>query len=249
MKHLLLLTGFALLAGCADPLAGIPRFDPAEVQEGSRSLMAPGDSSTGPEADGDKTTAEAEKDKKPGGILGIFGADDRPETGAAAPESALPEVTYDETVPYGTVARACAARGRPLGRKVATAEARGYRLYDSAPRSEGLRTFYITGFPDGCPRQITAVNALFGTPSMYESLHYGPAGAHLGKGKTDAAYESLKRRVCGSGKGRPCGSAMGEMDRTTFFLTYYPRMGATPRWAELLIHRGEVLASDFKSPG
>lgn len=185
-----------------------------------------------------------------GGLLGLFAPRGTGSTEtASAPESALPEVPYGTVIPYGEVARSCDARGRNLGSKIENAPARGYRLYDSAPGTAGLRTYYITGFPDGCPRQITAANVLLGAPSLYEKLHYGPTGAHLASGETDAAYERVKRKICGKSKGRPCGGKIGEMDRTTFFITSYPRLGSTPRWSEVLIHKGEVMASGFKSAG
>ncbi|GLQ25605.1 hypothetical protein [Sulfitobacter pacificus] len=168
---------------------------------------------------------------------------------AQAAESNLPEVDYGTVLPYGVIARNCAAKRQPLGRKVDAARSSGYALYDSQPNAAGMRTFYITGFDDGCPRQITAAHVLLGEPSFYEQLHYGPAGQHLAFGATDKAYEKVKGRVCGVRKGKPCGSKMKKLERETLFVNAYERLNDNTRWSEQLIHGGEVVASEIKSNG
>ncbi|UWR14575.1 hypothetical protein [Sulfitobacter sp. M368] len=167
---------------------------------------------------------------------------DKPRTGPDATD-----VPYGTVLPYGVIARVCEARRKPLGRKVEKANARGFALFDSNPDSAAPRTFYLTGFPDGCPRQLTAASVLLGAPSLYEQLHYGPAGKHLAYGATDKAYEKVKSRVCGARKGKPCGSKISQLEKTTFFVNTYERFGGNARWSELLIHDGEVLAASLKS--
>ncbi len=157
------------------------------------------------------------------------------------------DVTFGTVLPYGEVGRVCDARGKPLGRKVENASASRYKLFDSTPNATGQRTYYITGFSDGCPRQLTAAHVLLGAPSFYELLHYGPAGAHLPVGETDRAYEKVKAQVCGARKGKPCGSKMQSLERTTFFVNAYERMKDNTRWSELLVHQGRVVASTMKS--
>jgi hypothetical protein len=157
------------------------------------------------------------------------------------------DVDYDTVLPFGEVARACVASGRPLGRKVDKAPARGYTLYDTKPDTIAPRTFYITGFNDGCPRQLTAANVLLGSASLYERLHYGPGGENLPVAATDKAYEKIKRRVCGVSRRKPCGSNIRKMERSTFFVTAYSQFGNANSWSELLIHDGEVLAAAIKS--
>ena len=115
--------------------------------------------------------------------------------------------------------------------------------------AEEMRTFYITGFDDGCPRQLTAAHVLLGAPSFYELLHYGPAGEHLAQGETDAAYERVKREVCGARKGRPCGAQIKRLERSTFFVNAYPRADDNTGWSEMLIHKGTVMATAQKSSG
>ncbi len=143
----------------------------------------------------------------------------------------------------------CEAKGKPLGQKVEKATARGYSLHDSQPGATGMRTYYITGFADGCPRQLTAANVLLGSVSLYEVLHYGPGGEHLPKAETDRAYEKLKRRICRVGRGKPCGAGLRRMEKNTFFVSAYPSFGDAKSWKELLIHDGSVLASTVKSNG
>lgn len=158
------------------------------------------------------------------------------------------DVAHGTVLPYGVIARSCETKRRSLGKKVESS-ASGFKLYDTNPGISGQRTYYITGFADGCPRQLTAANVLLGAPSFYELLHYGPAGAHLPVGETDRAYEKVKRQVCGSGKGKPCGSRIKSLERNTVFVNAYARPKDNTSWSEMLIHDGEVLATTEKSSG
>lgn len=209
--------------------------DPAPVASQEASLTAPAEASAQPEEPA--MAAPQRKD-----FFARLG-------GASAPDaqSNLLEVDYGTVVPYGVLARSCASKRKSLGKKVdATA---GFKLYDSNPGLIVQRTFYITGFGDGCPRQFTAAQALLGAPSLYEQLHYGPAGAHLAYGDTDKAYEKVKRDVCGARKGKPCGSAIRRLERSTVFVNTYDRATDNRSWSEVLIHQGEVMARSNKSSG
>jgi len=157
------------------------------------------------------------------------------------------DVPFGTVLPYGTVARVCDARRQSLGKKIESASASGYKLYDSNPAASGPRTYYITGFADNCPRQLTAAHVVLGSPSFYELLHYGPTGAHLVTGETDRAYEKVKGRVCGVRKGKPCGSRMRQLERGTFFVNAYERMDDNTRWSEMLVHDGAVIAAALKT--
>lgn len=159
------------------------------------------------------------------------------------------DVPFGTMLPYGVVARVCEAKGKSMGQKIEAGPARGYALYDSAPGSATARTYYITGFADGCPRQLTAANVLLGGARLYEQLHYGPGGENLPVAATDAAYEKIKRRVCGARKGKPCGAKIAKMERSTFFVSAYDSFGNSSRWSELLIHNGAVIASALKTNG
>ena len=156
------------------------------------------------------------------------------------------DVAPGTILPFGEVARSCGTAKNQLGRKVDKAPAKGYTLYDTQPNTAAPRTFYLTGFSDGCPRQFTAANVLLGSAALYERLHYGPGGEFLPVGATDKAYEKVKRRVCGTGRRKPCGGKIKQMERSTFFVTAYSRFGNANSWSELLVHDGQVLAAAIK---
>ncbi|MBV7394270.1 hypothetical protein [Mameliella sediminis] len=262
---ILLCVGLAL-AGCGDPLSEVPRYSDVPVAEdaGQADVLPP---------ETPRTPATAPAPKR--GLLGLFGAKaaaakgEVPDPGAteaadpvelaevSAPARARPprrgapdarEVPFGATLPYGALARVCDAPRRKLGKKVEGYPERGSKfvLYDSAPASTGPRSFYLTGFSDGCARQFTAALVIFGSPESYEQIHYGPSGEALPVSETDEAYEKLKRRVCGVRKGKPCGSKMNRLARNTVFVSVYERFGSNPRWKNILLHDGEVLAMDMK---
>lgn len=178
---------------------------------------------------------------------GLFGgvATDAPRKGPDARD-----VDYGTVLAYGEVARVCGARGRPLGRKIdkAPARGRGYALFDSDPNATAPRTFYVTGFSDGCPRQFTAALALLGAPSLHEQLRYGRPSTEYPYSTTDKAYEKVKSSVCRVGKRKPCGAKISEMEKNTVFISTYERFGNNARWADILIHDGAVLAAAIKQP-
>jgi len=213
-----------------------------------------------------------------GGFLGLFRRpaqdQDAPRTAALAPQTdpaplaapetdrssrfgsrpsrrgvALREVPYGTVLPYGEVARVCSAKRQELGRRMARApRTRGYTLYDSLPDAAGPRTWYVTGFSDGCPRQFTAALAVFGAPSMHEQLRYGLPADEYPYSDTDKAYERIKSRICGVAKRKPCGAKLSSVERNTIFISTYERFGDNTRWADILLHDGEVVASAIKTP-
>ena len=156
------------------------------------------------------------------------------------------EVAYGTVLPFGQIARVCEARSKPMGRKIDKISARGFALWDSAPEQAQPRTFYVTGYDDNCPRQFTAATALFGAPSLYELLRFSPAGKNLPYSDTDKAYDKVKSSVCGAGKRKPCGKKVGQLDKTTAFISAYEVFGDTSRWAEFLVHDGATLAAALK---
>ncbi len=159
------------------------------------------------------------------------------------------QVALGTTLPYGKIARVCGANPSQMGKKAGQwpERGRGYTLYDSTPGATGQRSFYLTGFDDGCARVFSAALVLFASPESYEAIHYGPAGATLPTSETDRAYEKVKSRVCRVGKGKPCGSKMKKLSKDTVFVTVYERFGGSPRWKNFLLHDGGVEAMDIKS--
>jgi hypothetical protein len=165
---------------------------------------------------------------------------------AAGPDAQ--DVAIGTTLPFGVVARTCAARGRALGQEIAhfPERGKGYRLHDSAPGTTAPHTFYVSGFRDGCPRQFTAALAIFGAPSMYEQLRYGDAAKDHPNSATDTAYEKVKSQVCGVSRRKPCGRNIKNLERDTVFISAYERFEDNARWADILVHDGAILAANIK---
>jgi len=219
LRTILLSLAVLTLFACADPLAGVDRLSDVDLVDDTSVAAIP-----------------EPQEQEAAGFLGrILGT---------ATATSLTDVTYGTQLPFGQVGRVCDAKGRNLGKAVGDIDAPGYKIFDSAPDVVSKRTFYLTGFSDGCPRQFTAATALPAAPSRYEEFRYGPAGANLPYGATDKAYDKLKRSECGVGKRKPCGS---KLDRSTFFVSAYEFYGNNARWASILIHNGAVLETAIKN--
>lgn len=223
------------------------------------------DPQTAPAPDAATPPADPEKRR---GLLGLFRgnavADDTVQTASLTPDATgrgifgtarpagidMLDVPVGAVLPYGSVARVCDATPRNMGRKIDKAPARGsgFTLYDSEPQSTGARTFYVTGFADGCARQFTAALAMFGAPSMHEQLRYGRPAEDYPYSDTDEAYEKVKRQICRVGKRKPCGSAIRRLERDTVFVSTYENFGNNARWADILLHDGQVMAAAIKTP-
>jgi hypothetical protein len=195
---------------------------------------------------------EAPAPKKKRGLFGagLGGTGGKTKSGRA-PKIGDPDyeqVKAGTTLPYGRLARICGVSKAQLGSKAGSwpERGRGYTLYDSAPGGIGQRTFYLTGFDDGCARQFTAALVMFASPESYEAIHYGPSGKSQPVSDTDRAYEKIKSKVCRVKAGKPCGSSMKKLSKDTVFVTVYERFGGSPRWKNLLLHDGEVAALDIK---
>lgn len=178
--------------------------------------------------------------------------DAAPTAVAKGPSPDAPDyriVPMGTVLPYGVLARVCDVSTRQLGTRVERyPESRSvYTLYDSQPGNTSAHTFYVTGFGDGCARQFTAALALFGSPETHEQLRYGLPSKVQPYSSTDAAYETLKSRVCRVGKGKPCGSSMPQLARTTAFVSVYETFGSNPEWKTILLHDGEVVETDIRS--
>lgn len=158
-------------------------------------------------------------------------------------------VSYGETLPYGKIATVCDVSPAQLGKKVDQYPARGkgYTLYDSNPTAEGLRTHYLTGFKDGCARQFTSALALFGSVETHQTVRYKKSNSDLPYSNSDTAFENVKSNVCKVGKGTPCSeNGTAKLDKNMVFVSVYERFGTNPRWADILLYKGTVLAKDFK---
>ncbi|WP_299784665.1 hypothetical protein [uncultured Marivita sp.] len=178
---------------------------------------------------------------------GLFGGG-RSSNGPKPGDPDYQIVEMGTVLPYGTLARVCNVPTRQLGTRVERYPERRstYAIYDSQPGNTAPHTFYVTGFDDGCARQFTAALAMFGSPETHEQLRYGLPSQVQPYSSTDAAYETLKSRVCRVGKGKPCGSAMSRLARDTVFVSVYERFGSNPVWKTILLHDGEVVETDIR---
>ena len=134
---------------------------------------------------------------------------------------ALVPVSPGQTLPFGQLARACEVDRSALGTRIETAE--GYELYDSAPGQTAPRTHYITGFADGCPRQVTGGLAMFGDTETHAALL---AAGGLPRSRLDDLAAGL-------------GNA-----RRTVFVTVYRGFGGG-EFGDVLLSGGEVVAAEF----
>lgn len=158
-------------------------------------------------------------------------------------------VSYGDTLPYGRIATVCGLSKSQLGQKVDQYPERGsgYTLYDSNPAAGGLRTHYLTGFKDGCARQFTSALAIFGSVETHQTVRYKKSNSDLPYSNSDTAFEKVKASVCKVGKGKPCSeNGTDKLDKTMVFVSVYERFGTNPRWADILLYKGSVLAKDFK---
>ena len=138
------------------------------------------------------------------------------------------------------VAVVCSISARSLGTVVG--QASGYTIHDSNTASVVPRPHYVTGFSDGCARRFRAALILFGDVGTHEVIRYSEGTEDLPFTATDTAYEDIKRRVCGVGRGQPCGAALDRLAVTTTFLTVYETFGTNAEWAKVLLSGGELIA-------
>lgn len=177
---------------------------------------------------------------------GFFGRANRPSSKAKPPS--VPPGTL---LSFGVVKPVCDLPRTKRGKETGVFPERGktWRLYDSAPGSTTPHPFYVTGFDDGCARTFTAAVAVFGAPQMHELLRYGLAATVQPYSETDKAYEKIKSRVCKTGRGKPCGARIAKLEKNTVFVSAYEKYGNNSRWFNMLLHDGEIAATDVKSGG
>ncbi|WP_226628122.1 hypothetical protein [Alloyangia pacifica] len=230
------------LAACDTP-GDVPRLSDVELDESAgQSAALPSEAELSEEGGFLAATETPPPGAAPpqNGLLGWLGGQ------AAAAKGSGPDarqIRFGTALPYGEIARVCGVPDKRLGVPVAQypETRRGYVLYDSRPGTTAPRALYITGFDDGCARQVTGALALFGDPELHEQLRYGLAGRSLPRGRVDGAYETVKAEVCGVSAGRPCGRAMRRLARDTAFLSVYPAFGSAS-YVNMLLHDGQVIA-------
>ncbi len=179
-------------------------------------------------------------EKERGAFKGLFSQ--RKAARLTGPDATL--IEPGTALPYGVIARVCKLKRSEMGREVErSSDGKGkFRLYDSAPGNTAMHAYYITGFDDGCPRQVSAALAVFGDVARHEFLRYGPASKGQPWSETDASYEQIKRKVCKVGKGKPCGNNLTKLEKSTSFLTVYNSFVGAASWRNILLHDGSVVA-------
>lgn len=185
------------------------------------------------------------KPKKP--LFGFLA----PKDGAdKARKKSRSTVALGETLPFGTVGISCEARPKDMGKRVdqfPSAGSASWQIYDTAPSSTAPRTQFITGFKDGCARQVTAALILFGSPSLHEVHRYAKARSKVSWSKADNSYESLKSKVCGVGRKTPCPSGkLGQLEKQMAFVSIYKQFGDDKGWLELLLHDGKMETQELR---
>lgn len=223
----------ALDSTSSTPLTQVERLEEVEAGENkARVAVVPHTVPSAPQALSTPSIAQR-----------MWGALRGAEAGAALPEDA---VVWGTRPKFGVVAPVCHYSKKDLGTLVGQYPDKRpqYRLYDSDTTAERARAFYITGFADGCLRQVTAAQVVFGTVQMHEQLRYGlPSDLYPYTG-TDKAYEGLKRRICKVARKTPCaGPQKDVLMKTAVFLSVYNAGFDGGDWASLLIHDGRLLAS------
>ncbi len=147
-----------------------------------------------------------------------------------------------ERLTFGDLGIACGpvAMGRAVDQFPPEGRAR-WRIHDTAPGTTEPRAQFVTGFDDGCARQVEAALVVFGAPRVHEALRYG-AGARASWSETDTAYERVKARICGVGQGTPCPEGRAAaMEERAAFVTFYDRFeGGEGR--TLLLSDGRIVA-------
>jgi hypothetical protein len=170
---------------------------------------------------------------------GLFGPRKSGATGGAKST-----VARGEVLPFGQVGVACGLRKSEMGRQVDHFPKEGkaqWFLFDTNPASTGPRTQFITGFSDKCARQFTASLALFGAPALHETHRYSSSQRHKPYSQADTAYEAIKSRLCGVGRGKRCPAAkIGAVESKVAFVSIYNRFGDTKGWLELLLNNGKL---------
>lgn len=164
---------------------------------------------------------------------------------ASAPAAPVDSgISFGTQVPYGKIAKVCDAPRGGLGTLIS--DISGFRIYDSNPGSTQLRAHYVTGFKDGCTRQFSSALTLTGDVGTHEVVRYLPTNS-AAYNATDKAYEAIKASFCRAGFNKPCGTRLNALAKNTTFITAYETFGSRPRWAEILLHNGEMKAMDFKT--
>jgi hypothetical protein len=174
----------------------------------------------------------------------------RSKANKTAPQKSHSTVALGEVLPFGTVGISCEARPKDMGKQVDKFPSSGsasWQIFDTDPSSTAPRTQFITGFKDGCARQVTAALVLFGSPSLHEVHRYTKARSKVSWSKADNSYETIKSSVCSVGRKTPCPSGkLDRLEQQMAFVSVYKQFGDAKGWLELLLHNGKMETQELR---
>jgi len=174
----------------------------------------------------------------------------KPKGGSTKANKSHSTVAVGEVLPFGAVGISCEARPKDMGKRVDQFPSSGaptWQIFDTDPSSTAPRTQFITGFSDGCARQVTAALILFGSPSLHEVHRYSKARSKVSWSKADNSYETIKSKVCSVGRNTPC--PLGKVDKLEkhmAFVSVYKQFGDAKGWLELLLHDGKMETKELR---
>ena len=176
-----------------------------------------------------------------GGLAEMFSM--RAEAAAPPNPGFDPNATNSGLIPFGEVIKVCGLPKREFGTEVARSGNDGtFRLYDTDPIGTLQRAQFLTGFKDGCARRFTGALAMFGSFDVHEAKRYSKSNK-TPYSNVDLAYEKVKSRICGVGRGKPCTESKAErLYREVTFVTVYRAFGGADEWMELMLHKGDLVS-------
>lgn len=159
-------------------------------------------------------------------------------------------VALGEVLPFGIVGISCELRPKDMGKRVDQFPSSGpaaWQIFDTDPTSTAPRTQFITGFKDGCARQVTAALILFGSSSLHEVHRYAKTRSDVSWSKADNNYETIKSKVCRVGRKTPCPSnKVDKLEKHMAFVSVYKQFGDAKGWLELLLHDGKMETQELR---
>ena len=227
--------------------SGIEVVDGGGAQPATALIAKDREETIRPETHGVPSEVPPETPARPAkpGLFGFL----RPSTGAGEAAATKSTVRPGEQLPFGEIGVACETTKRSMGQQVDQFPREGrpvWRLYDTDPSSTAPRTQFITGFADGCARQVTAALVMFGAAGLHEVLRYSD-DSDRSWSQADKTYEKIKRRTCGVGRGKFCpAGSLDSLERQVSFVSVYPYFGAEEGWLELLLHDGQVMSEEMR---
>lgn len=201
-----------------------------------------------PETLGLEPTLPSEPETPAAPRKGLFGGlfAGLPKAGDAGAPATSSTASADQILPFGTVGINCEVNVKRAAKKVDAFPREGratWTLHDTDPASTTPRTQFITGFADGCARQVTASLVMFGAPGLHEVHRYSAAMKGEPWSKVDKAYEATKVKICGVKKRTTCpADKLSALELQVAFASVYKGFGASGGQLQMLLGEGRLLS-------